>query len=298
MPLNDQFASVLGSATEQFPGAVQSLQGLSSDLTNFFMSERNYKRNRRDALSDWERQNAYNSPAAQMQRFRDAGLNPNLIYGRGESGNAGSVNSPEASAFSLDSTRGRSAPVDVMSNLLAQADLKIKAAQANNLNVQTDVIREDANLRRFQALRAGFDLGIEREFSADHRREAVRSLRVQTDLAINEDARRAALNSSNLAEALQRMLSMQEQRINTVLDRSKTYSDISRNRAEVARARQHIELMIKDGTLRDIEIQLRKDGINPNDPAWQRELMKIFKSLDFSSGDPYPVEGYKPSSKF
>lgn len=32
-------------------------------------------------------QNAYNSPAAQMQRFQDARLNPHLIYGQGNPGN-------------------------------------------------------------------------------------------------------------------------------------------------------------------------------------------------------------------
>lgn len=32
--------------------------------------------------------NLYNSPASQMERFKTAGLNPNLIYGQGSSGNA------------------------------------------------------------------------------------------------------------------------------------------------------------------------------------------------------------------
>lgn len=39
----------------------------------------------------WKMQNEYNSPQAQMQRFKDAGLNPNLIYGQGTSGNASSA---------------------------------------------------------------------------------------------------------------------------------------------------------------------------------------------------------------
>lgn len=39
-------------------------------------------------LEMWQRQNEYNSPSAQMQRFKDAGLNPHLIYGQGSSGNA------------------------------------------------------------------------------------------------------------------------------------------------------------------------------------------------------------------
>lgn len=33
-------------------------------------------------IEQWNRENAYNSPAAQMARFKAAGLNPNLIYGQ------------------------------------------------------------------------------------------------------------------------------------------------------------------------------------------------------------------------
>ena len=34
-------------------------------------------------LEMWNLQNEYNSPSAQMERFKEAGLNPNLIYGPG-----------------------------------------------------------------------------------------------------------------------------------------------------------------------------------------------------------------------
>lgn len=34
------------------------------------------------SIEQWNRENAYNTPAAQMQRFRDAGLNPALMYGQ------------------------------------------------------------------------------------------------------------------------------------------------------------------------------------------------------------------------
>lgn len=44
----------------------------------------------------WQRNNEYNSPAAQMQRLSDAGLNPNLAYGSVSTGN--SSNAPSAVA--------------------------------------------------------------------------------------------------------------------------------------------------------------------------------------------------------
>lgn len=47
-------------------------------------AERAYQRQ----IQMWHMQNLYNSPAEQMKRFGAAGLNPHLIYGQGNSGNA------------------------------------------------------------------------------------------------------------------------------------------------------------------------------------------------------------------
>lgn len=43
------------------------------------------------SVAQWNAQNLYNSPQAQMQRFIQAGLNPHLIYGQGNPGNASSI---------------------------------------------------------------------------------------------------------------------------------------------------------------------------------------------------------------
>ena len=39
----------------------------------------------------WDYQNAYNTPVRQMQRLKDAGLNPALMYGQGTTGNANNM---------------------------------------------------------------------------------------------------------------------------------------------------------------------------------------------------------------
>lgn len=47
------------------------------------------------ALSNWALENSYNSPREQMNRYLEAGLNPNLVYGAGaSSGNAGNIGTP------------------------------------------------------------------------------------------------------------------------------------------------------------------------------------------------------------
>lgn len=45
-------------------------------------------------LEQWHRNNEYNSPAAQLQRMKAAGLNPDLMYGQNASGAAGNASSP------------------------------------------------------------------------------------------------------------------------------------------------------------------------------------------------------------
>lgn len=60
--------------------------GLLTNAANIGLSAYQNRQN----LRMWERNNAYNTPQAQMQRFVDAGLNPNLIYGQGSAGNSGS----------------------------------------------------------------------------------------------------------------------------------------------------------------------------------------------------------------
>lgn len=51
------------------------------------LAEEEFQRN----LQMWNLHNAYNTPSSQMRRFKDAGLNPHLIYGQGTSGNASSA---------------------------------------------------------------------------------------------------------------------------------------------------------------------------------------------------------------
>lgn len=58
-------------------------------------NEEMYRRQRNDALVDWNTQNEYNSPVEQMKRLKAAGLNPNLVYGDG-------ANSPSANIRSAD----------------------------------------------------------------------------------------------------------------------------------------------------------------------------------------------------
>jgi len=231
-------------------------------------SKKMYERQYNDALAFWDKQNAYNSPASQMGRFKEAGLNPNLIYGQGNSGPAGNIPVPDVTPVNFREAKFEGSASNAMAILLGQADLKIKAAQADNLRVQNEVIKQDAMLRATQAERAGFDLGFERslsDVSADARREGLRQLKTNTDIAINRDVREALQSTSSLQEAAERILNLREQRTNLGVDRSK--------------ALQEIRNLVTDGKLKRVELSLREKGINPNDPMISRYLGLLLSDL-------------------
>ena len=54
----------------------------------------------------WEMQNEYNTPANQMKRYLEAGLNPNLIYSQGNPGNASSAPEMQAHQGSFNKILG------------------------------------------------------------------------------------------------------------------------------------------------------------------------------------------------
>ncbi|WNK13234.1 MAG: DNA pilot protein [Microvirus sp.] len=63
---------------------VPLVQSLIQNRMNRKMSEYTYKND----VNMWNKTNEYNTPKNQMARYGAAGLNPNLIYGQGNSGNA------------------------------------------------------------------------------------------------------------------------------------------------------------------------------------------------------------------
>lgn len=98
----------------------------------------------------WNMQNAYNSPQAQMERYKAAGLNPNLIYGTGtaSAGNASGglprYQSPSAS-FQVD-------PMVQIPGILQQyMDFKVKQAQVDNLKTQNQGMQSDNMVKAINA---------------------------------------------------------------------------------------------------------------------------------------------------
>jgi hypothetical protein len=97
--------------------------------------------NRKNALADWNRQNAYNNPKQQMQRYKEAGLNPNLIYN--QQNTAQPVRSTDYVA--------PKAP-DFQGVLAKSAQIKMLDQQTKNAELQNDLINAQITKTRADAL--------------------------------------------------------------------------------------------------------------------------------------------------
>ena len=79
MPSPEFWTAVATAGTNQIGNIIST--AMANDANERMQHEQN-KWN----LEQWNRNNAYNSPAAQMQRFKAAGLNPDLMYQQGTPG--------------------------------------------------------------------------------------------------------------------------------------------------------------------------------------------------------------------
>lgn len=283
-------ASIAGNSLPSTKDFLNSFNTMFTNYQNQRFAKNMYKMQRNDAIAFWNMQNEYNDPKQQMSRLTAAGLNPHLVYGgSGNSGQAGPIPTPDVVTSGPYKEPRFEGNTELMPSLLGAADLRIKGAQADNLEVQNDLLMLDLRIREKdlykrdqEGQRLAFDLDLDRQLadvSADTRREQLRKLRIENSVTLNRDAREAAMNSSNLSEALERMYSMQDQRKTNFIQRQQM--------------RQQIELMKQDGTLKRIEIELRRNNINPNAPVWEKYIgLWLGRLFDEQSGSMRPIDGW------
>lgn len=137
MPMDPAVTGAIIGGGSSIIGDVANLFGTSKANKQSMQFQKDmYARQRADSLADWNMQNAYNSPAAQMGRFKSAGLNPNLIYGQQNtaqpvrSSSPGSFTAKPASFEGL----GRAGSIAVGNFLQA----KMQEAQQKNINADTE----------------------------------------------------------------------------------------------------------------------------------------------------------------
>lgn len=119
-------------------GAISGGFGLIGSALNYHFNKKLQEQQNEYNLNMWNLQNEYNSPAAQMRRYEEAGLNPALMYGQVTPGNAASApvqGVPKAPDLSHD-MRELAKAFNIEGLKQAIADTKVKQANAKVAGIE------------------------------------------------------------------------------------------------------------------------------------------------------------------
>jgi len=149
MPIASLIPSLISAGSGLLGSAINAGSTLGTNTSQLSYAKEMYEKQRADALADWNMQNQYNSPKEQMARFKEAGLNPNLIYGQMSNSPVVRTSSPQSynpTAPQVDITRPAGMAID------AYYDTQLKAAQINNLKEQNELLKQDGLIKIFETM--------------------------------------------------------------------------------------------------------------------------------------------------
>lgn len=127
-------ASAIGSLAGGFVGASSSKKATKIAV----QGQKDMLKSQQDfAVQQWNAQNEYNTPAAQMQRLRSAGINPFVAMEQLDSSNASLVSSPSAPSVPQDMQSGQTYADSFRTASSFLADSILKAAQVKNIDANT-----------------------------------------------------------------------------------------------------------------------------------------------------------------
>jgi len=241
-----------------------------------------YNKQRADAMADWERNNSYNSPIQQMNRLRQAGLNPNLVYGTGAANTAQMARSSQATPPSTIAPKIDTTPV---SNALNQY-YNAKQIETNISNTQ-----ENTRLAVKQGLLTDAKTAseIQGKATSEFQLEQSKKLQDQTIEAANLTNQEKRVNIANITQQTAFGVERNDrERIASSRDLAKTMQEIIQSKETTKNIKLNGE---QERELRQLDINLRKTGVMPHDPIYIRAVAKWYNTFkegwkDQLSGNP------------
>lgn len=127
-------------------GALTAATSVAQTAGGIFGLKKRERKARKYNLKMWRKTNEYNHPKAQMERLREAGLNPNLIYGTSPSSAVGNAGSMPAPGKAEDFSKSLSSMPDALGVLSRSMNVKAQQAQTDNVRKQTELTSQEIGL--------------------------------------------------------------------------------------------------------------------------------------------------------
>lgn len=267
---------------------------------NKALSEQAYQQN----VEQWNRENAYNTPAQQVARLTAAGLNPNMAYGSPGVVSSTAADSPQMSYQRYDPTtpqldiNGHALSDNLINAFLAELTERRTDNETAKTIAEIESMKYKNRLSKVQADKIVQDIEYKpKEFDLS-RRETLAKIN-----QLNADAQLAGVKHDEQAILNQFTATLQQAQIaesysRTQLNRQQAKqidSLIAVNYARIAEIQQNINLMISQGKLNEKTLQklsydmnylktqteyiAKQTGITEKDVQhyiWQNNILPLF----------------------
>lgn len=302
---NDQSQNI-AVAAQILGDSVNAWSAANTNKKQRQWQEAMYGRQRADALADWNQQNEYNSPAAQMARLKAAGLNPNLVYGTGASAmssqqprqsSPGSWSPsapqihPEQAVVSYYNTKMQEAAIRNMDtkNTVLLADAAKKAGELDKLRVST--MKEQSSIKSIDQMTAQrtsllpilmeqIKANIERSGAATGVLHSDKMLKDVQKLNVEMQTAKGYAEKQVILERNEREAAMNSQSIAESVQRILNLrQEEAKSETEQIHIRQMIKLAEADTKIKEADARLKQKGIQPGDWFLWRTTQDILNHL-------------------
>lgn len=229
-------------------GAISSGVDLLSNTLGTVLGNKREDRN-------WEKMNQYNSPQAQMERLKAAGLNPNLVYGNGSA-----VATTNSAPKSQDVK-----PSNLSQGVMNYANIKQTQLQNDNLEAQNELIRAQVDKTKKESMNLT---------STTNFRDTYQTESTKTQTLVNQFiAKLREKDNDFYSTDKQKQYAIQNLEItrrgieNSFLSREKKQA-LLEIATRIANLQANTRKTDLDSELQKIIIEIRKSGMNPNDNSF------------------------------
>lgn len=261
-------AGFIGTAGNAASGLFGAIGNMIANKKNRKWNEKMYERQYQDNIAFWNMQNAYNSPEAQVARMKAAGLNPALMYGQGNTGNAGSIQSPDAPRMQYDAPDFSGFQTAGMNFLSALYDFDLKEAAIDKTRAETTAIAEkgalDAISGDFKKWELGFKERME-DTQADYLKEQLRKLKQDIEISMSKEVR--AIIQSDMDLEL-KSVKISREYVRSELD----WLDIDQKKAV-------IEGIKHSNVIKELDAWYAERKIRPQDPFYAHMLVQAIEKI-------------------
>lgn len=212
---------------------------------------------RAEDIKQWHLQNYYNSPKQQMQRLREAGLNPNLVYGNG-GGIIASTSAPPTKVPELTNTLASMQQLSAVPAISAYQDMRVKNAQIANTKALTELTEQK---RITEAINQGL--------------KASQTAKNEFNLGLAKQVEKYSLQAAEYSVINAQRDAMLKETNNRIMQEMQPYN--------IAEKQANINVKIPESKLKNMELnyekELRELGLPFGTPWWMKSAIKGIKNF-------------------